>query len=295
MEQERREISTPDGRRLVLHVAGPASGPLVFFHAGTPGSPYLYEGMIGACVERGLRIVCVARPGYSGSTRLRGRSYADNHADTAVVADVMGAERFYVVGHSGGGPPALGDAAQLGDRVKAVAVASMLAPRIGMGPDWWTDLEGANGDELRAVQAGELALRGLVKGWAEEMHAVENGEDITSHPNFGRFYSAVDQACFAGDFLDFELESYWRILKGIDGWIDDDFALYGDWGFDPAQIEVPVFIWHGYRDNIVPATHAEWLMRNVPGAERRRRPEEGHVSLIAKRFGDILDELVALE
>ena len=292
MKQERREVRTADGRRVVFHVAGPETGPTVFFHPGTPGSPYLYVGMIEACVERGLRIVSIARPGYSGSTRLPGRTYADSSTDTAVVADALGAERFYVTGHSGGGPPALADAAQLGDRVRAAAVASMLAPRVAMGPDWWIDLEDANGDEMRAVQAGELTLRRLLKPWAEEMRDVTSGRAITGHADFGRFYSSVDRACFVGDFLDFQLESYWRIHKGIDGWIDDDFALFGDWGFELSQIEVPVFVWQGHRDNIVPAAHADWLMESVPGVERRPRPEEGHVSLIAKRYGEILDDLI---
>ncbi len=36
------------------------------------------------------------------------------------------------------------------------------------------------------------------------------------------------------------------------GWIDDVLALTGPWGFDPADIRVPVLLWHAAKDVFSP-------------------------------------------
>lgn len=294
VEQERREVRAPDGRRVVFHVAGPEEGGLVFFHAGTPGIPYLYEGMIRECAARGLRIACVARPGYSGSDRLPGRSYADNPADTALVADDLGAGTFVSIGHSGGGGPALADAALQPSRTRAVAVAAALAPRPEMGPSWRLGLDWANGEELEAMEAGEPALRAYIEKSAEEMHQIETGEQMTVDSEFSRLYSPLDRECFKGEFLDYALKACSQAVHDVDGWIDDDFAFFGDWGFDLSAIEAPVTVWQGGEDRIIPVAHTEWLAANVPGARFRLEPEDGHHSLPIRHFGGMLDELIEL-
>ncbi|MDQ2629609.1 MAG: alpha/beta hydrolase [Actinomycetota bacterium] len=294
MEQERRELRTPDGRRIVFHVAGPERGDLVFFHTGTPGIPNLYAGMIRQCVARGLRIACIARPGYSGSDRLPGRCYADNPADTALVADALGAESFFSSGYSGGGGPALADAALLPDRTRAAAVGATLAPRFEMGPGWWQGLDEANGEELAAMEAGESALRAYVEMSAENMRQIKTGEQMTRGSEFSRLYAPVDYECLRGEFLDFVLEANALAIDGVDGWIDDDFAFFGDWGFDLSRIEVPVTIWQGGQDRIIPVSHTEWLAENVPGARFHLEPEDSHSSLLNRHFGAILDELIEL-
>jgi pimeloyl-ACP methyl ester carboxylesterase len=291
--QEGRELRAPDGRRVVFHVAGPKEGDLVFLHTGTPGTPHIYVGMIRECVARGLRIACIARPGYGGSDRVRGRLYADGPADTAIVADRLGADTFFAIGHSGGGGPALADAALLPDRVRAAAVSSTLAPQPAMGPSWREGLEIANGEELEAMEAGEEALRAHLEERAVNMRQLKTGEEITTDPDFGRFYAPVDRECFEGEFLDYVVRSYSLMVShGVDGWIDDDFAFFGDWGFDPSEIAVPVTIWQGGQDRIVPVAHAEWLAANIPGARFSLEPDQGHTSMLCNCFGKMLDGLI---
>lgn len=294
MDEERRETRTPDGRRLVFHVAGPEGAPLLVFHTGTPGSPSIFAGMARECAQRGLRIACVARPGYAGSDRLPGRTYADSPADTALVADLLGAERFYALGHSGGGGPALADAALIPERVRAVAVSATLAPREAMGVGWRAGLDLANGPEIEALEAGETVLRGFLERRTESMRGIRTGQQITTDQDFGRFYADVDRECFRGEYLGFVLKLYALIGNdGVDGWIDDDFGFLGEWGFDPAEVDVPVTIWQGGEDRIIPVAHAEWLAENVPGARLELRRDEGHVSLLNNHFGEMLDDLIA--
>ena len=296
VHQESRHLHAPGARRVVFNVAGTPDGDLVFFHTGTPAAPVLHTGLIRECLERGLRLACIARPGYAGSDRLPGRSYADAPADSALIADALGAEQFYSIGHSGGGGPALADAALLSDRVRAVVSIATLAPRLAMGPGWRDGVDPANGKELAALEAGEPTLRGYIEELAAGMGRVERAEQITEDPEFERFYAPADLACFQEEeFAAFAVQSIrGSVGHGVDGWVDDDFAFFGDWGFDLDRIIAPVRIWHGGEDRIIPLAHSEWLAANVPGGQFRLRAEEGHISVLTRHFGEMLDELIAL-
>ncbi len=292
MQRRELEVLSEDGRRVLAEVAGPEDGGLVVFHTGTPGTRRLYLDHVGECADRGLRLVCISRPGYDGSDRLPGRSYADGPADTAAVADALGAEGLYVIGQSGGGGPALADAALLPGRVRAVASVAALAPRSAPGLDWWAGTELANGEEFAAVLAGDAALEAFVTRLAAQMRQVESGDQIRE--GFMSLFSQVDLDVLAGSLLEYQVECYPLVVRGGTwGWFDDDKALLGDWGFDLAQITVPVSIWQGGRDNIIPAPHGRWLADNIPGAKLHLLPDEGHISLTCRHYGAILDDLIA--
>jgi pimeloyl-ACP methyl ester carboxylesterase len=40
---------------------------------------------------------------------------------------------------------------------------------------------------------------------------------------------------------------------------------------------VPVHLWYGDADNIVPLAHGEHMARRIPGSVLKVRPEEGHL------------------
>ena len=48
------------------------------------------------------------------------------------------------------------------------------------------------------------------------------------------------------------------------------------WGADPSAISVPVSIWYGRDDVLCPRSHADWLLSNIPNAERHELPH-GHL------------------
>src|SRR5258708_29373898 len=60
------------------------------------------------------------------------------------------------------------------------------------------------------------------------------------------------------------------------GWIDDAVALCAPWGFDPADIAVPVLLWHGAQDVFVPVGHTRWLPDRIPGARAVVHPGAPH-------------------
>src|SRR5918992_1617141 len=118
---------TPDGRTVDVYVEGREVGVPLLFHNGTPSSGQLYAPFVEAALQGGLRMVSFSRAGYGSSTRNPGRSVADVVPDVEVVLRQLGAQRFYTLGWSGGGPHALACAALVPERVIAAATVGGLA------------------------------------------------------------------------------------------------------------------------------------------------------------------------
>jgi pimeloyl-ACP methyl ester carboxylesterase len=66
-------------------------------------------------------------------------------------------------------------------------------------------------------------------------------------------------------------------VNGVGGWVDDDLAFVQRWGFDPADISVPVLVRYGMTDVLVPPAHGEWLAANVPGCIVKINDDAGHL------------------
>lgn len=79
---------------------------------------------------------------------------------------------------------------------------------------------------------------------------------------------------------------------GTGGWRDDDLAFVKSWGFAVSDITVPVAVWYGREDRMVPFAHGAWLAAEIPTAEAHPLDGEGHLSMIA-RMDTILEALVS--
>ena len=262
------DLKLSDGR--TLHVydtrADDADGRLaVFWHHGSPniGSPP--RPLFPAAEDLGIRWVSYDRPGYGGSTPHPGRDVASAAAYVSTIADALGIDRFALMGHSGGGSHALACAALLRERVLgAVSVAGM-APFDAQGLDWFEGFGPGGEAELRAAAAGRAAL---------EKHLAESDGE----PDF----TPEDEAALAGEWSWFIDVVRPALAGGMGGFIDDDLAGVGAWGFEPADIVAPVLFLHGSQDRVVPSSHSEWLARRCPSAELWLCPEDGHISVLGK-------------
>ena len=56
---------------------------------------------------------------------------------------------------------------------------------------------------------------------------------------------------------------------------------------------VPVLVFHGGQDRMVPSEHGAWLAARCPDAELWLRPDDGHVSVLGACGVAALDWLVA--
>ncbi len=292
MPTEQYVLTTPDGRPLEVLTAGPPGGLPVLFHNGTPGGLVAFQPMTDAAAERGLRTVMYARPGYGQSGPRPGRRVADTVADAARVLDHLGAEQFVTAGWSGGGPHALACAALLPGRCLAAASLAGVAPAQAAGLDWLAGMGPENVTEFGAAAQGEAALTAYLTPEADGLRQV-TGEQVADA--LGGLVSAADRDVITADFADY-LAAMFRaaVSTGIAGWRDDDFAFASDWGFPVEQAgQVPVAVWQGTEDLMVPPSHGAWLAGHIPGARPHLLPGQGHLTLV-RGYGTVLDDLLGL-
>ena len=80
-------------------------------------------------------------------------------------------------------------------------------------------------------------------------------------------------------------------VNGWRGFFDDDRAMMSDWGFQPEAITIPVSVWFGDNDLMVPPTHAQWLLRTITTSQGHHYPGEGHLSIIANHFDELASDI----
>ncbi|HVB52951.1 MAG TPA: alpha/beta fold hydrolase [Candidatus Acidoferrales bacterium] len=277
MQLRALQVETADGRMLDVVDTGQIDNPAVVVHHGTPGARGLFRGWRDDAERRGIRLIGYSRPGYGDSTRSQGRLVGEAAGDVAAIADHLKLAKLATWGYSGGGPHALSCAAQLPDLVVAAATIASVAPYEAEGLDWLAGMGEGNVEEFDAILAGEATTRALheaavaampttVDGLIEDMATVLSPPDRAAiQDHLGQWMTALFADAFA---------------HGADGWIDDDLAFVHPWGFDLSAIRVPLQLWQGQHDLMVPATHGRWLASQLPEAEWHYLPESGHLTLL---------------
>jgi pimeloyl-ACP methyl ester carboxylesterase len=281
-------VRSGDGRDLEVLRQGPEDGLPLVFHCGTPNAPVEFPLLTDAVVARGWQLVAYSRPGYAGSTPHEGHAVADAASDVAAILDHLELDRFVTLGWSGGGPHALACAALLPDRCRAAASLAGVAPFDADGLDFLAGMGPENVEEFGAAAESRAALETYLEGHAPSRDEI-TGEGMAAA--LGGLVSDVDRAALTGELADVLAAMFRRALtSGLAGWRDDDLAFATPWGFDVSDITVPVSIWQGAQDRMVPFEHGEWLAANIPGARAHLYDDEGHISL-TQQLPRIVDDL----
>lgn len=285
------QITLPDGRRLDVRTSGPDNGYPMLFHHGTPGSVTPIRDLEQPAHERGIRVITTSRAGCGGSDRLPGRSAADVVADSAAVLDALGVAECVVSGWSGGGPHALACAARL-PQARAALVIAGVAPFDAAGLDFLAGMGEDNVDEFGAAIEGEQPLREYLDAAREHL---KDADPQAVGASLASLLPPTDRAVLTDEFGQDMAANFREALRlGVDGWLDDDLAFVKPWGFDLAEIGVPVSLWQGTDDLMVPFAHGEWLAANVPGVIAHLLAGQGHLSVAIGRAGEMFDELLDL-
>jgi pimeloyl-ACP methyl ester carboxylesterase len=285
------DVTLRDGRTLHVYDEGDPQGVAVVAHHGTPSSGRLHRLHIDDAGARGIRLLGYDRAGYGASSARPGRSIGDVAADVAELLDALGVERFATWGHSGGGPHALACAALLPERCVAAATLASVAPYGVDGLDWLDGMGEANVQDFEAVLAGPEALEPVILRDQAEMFSA--GPDGLRQAML-TILSPVDQAAFTADVAEW---IYAVMAEGsaerIEGFRDDNLACVAPWGFDPADIGVPVLLLQGVQDLMVPPGHGRWLAASIPGVEAEISDAEGHITLLTGRVPEVHEWLLA--
>ncbi len=284
-----RTVTTPDGRSLDVLDAG-GDGLALLYHSGTPGGAVPWPAGIEAARRSGLRWVTYSRPGYGSSTPHPGRTVADAAADSGTVLDALGIDEFVTIGWSGGGPHALACAALLPGRCLGAATIASAAPSHEPDLDFVAGMGADNVEEFTLASRGREVLVPAIEEMAQPFRTVTGDQIVEA---MGGLLSEPDLAALEGPLADYVAAMAREAVRvGVDGWVEDDLAFCAPWAVDLDSVTVPVAVWQGGEDLMVPASHGEWLAAHVPGARPHLLEGVGHVSLVA-RLDEVLDDLVA--
>ena len=281
----RQLIHLPDGRRLSWFEYGDAKGVPALYVPGTPSSGLAGGVYDDAARRAGVRWISVDKPGYGGSDRHRGADLTQRAAALSALVDHLGLPSFVAVGESGGGPLALALALPQPARVGIVVLLSSMGAydrqaRRGMKADNRLLMRvastapallhlplGRMGRQLNdPVRAASLAKKHASAASGEERDLLAN------HP----------------DLLPTGLAAAAEALRdGPGGAIDELRLLSGPWGFDLAQVRVPVHLWHGTADRHVPVHVARRTAKALPNGVLHLVERGGH-SAGLQRIDDVM-------
>src|SRR5262245_23896239 len=249
-------IKLADGRNLAYAEYGdPAGRPVLFFH-GTQSSRLERHPDESIARGRNARIITIDRPGHGLSDFQPGRTLLDWPADVAALADALGLGRFAVTGMSGGGPYALACARLIPDRLTGVGLISSSAPLDV------PEVRQAMSSQMRLTFTLARRVPGLVSSMFSRNRKKALADPVKAIEPSIRQWSAPDQAIAArpevrammpGIFA----EAYRTGHEGA-AW-EISHILARPWGFDVAEVALPVTVWAGELDNNCPVAWGRWF------------------------------------
>jgi pimeloyl-ACP methyl ester carboxylesterase len=152
-------------------------------------------------------------------------------------------------------------------------------------------------EEFDAVLKGEEELQKFCEAARPEM--------LTSDPlaiteELASVLPEVDKEAMLGNPLmgQFVAASMAEALRvSADGWIDDDLEMVHPWGFELSEVKVPVLLYQGSEDKMVPYAHGVWLAEHLPQGMVKKHllQGEGHISIFLGQRDSMIDELLAMK
>jgi len=286
-------LTLKDGRALGYLDVGPADGAPVFHFHGHGSSRLEALVLADAAHKAGVRVIALDRPGIGYSDPREGDRLLDWPSDVAEAADQLGIARFAVQGMSAGGPYALACAHAFPHRIVACSLVSAVpTPQIARSsgtkdrrilwlaarlfPNYLRKRlrefrpDGIPSDE--AIRARMLTIAQWLGG--EDLRLMQNEEMFEMLARTMRETSR--QASGAGNRAEIE-----RLVK--------------PWGFDIKKIAVPVFLWHGGEDRIMPIEPARKMARKLKNCVSTFYPSEGHFSVLVNRSHELMAALAPAE
>lgn len=259
------------GGRLAYGEIGTGESPAVLYCHGTPGSRFELQLAEQALRRSGvpMRMIGLNRPGYGDSSFIHYRGFLSWADIVDEAADLLGLDRFSVLGASGGSPFALACAYSLADRIDRVGIVAGIAPPETPGMSRAAALANEHPSSLlRAFRYGSLSFAtraGLAGTLTRRL--------IDSLGPADRLALASPPATRTLEMV--VLEAFAQ--RGRAATLEAGLFMQ-PWDFDPALIRQPVRLWHGSDDTRIPVEVAEALAGRIPNTECVVWPHHGHFS-----------------
>jgi pimeloyl-ACP methyl ester carboxylesterase len=255
----------------------------VFFFHGLGTSRVICPTDERLAFDLGVRLIAVDRPGIGLSERLPGRRLLDWPADVEQLADGLGLRTISLVGWSGGGAYACATAFMLRDRVEVCGLVSAPAPISGVKDADY--MRRFHRTAAKAARGAPWMVRLAMWKWGRpQRRDAERFFDKSFSEMCAADQEVLSEPGLRRQMIDNSAELYRQGTRGIG---DEALVLARRWGFEPRAIRVPVRIWHGERDDVVPAAMARYMAAQIPTAQPTFYADEGH-HLLYRRWPDIL-------
>jgi pimeloyl-ACP methyl ester carboxylesterase len=244
-------IELAGGRRLAYDDVGDPDGvPVVYLH-GCPDCRRTRHPDDSIARDLGVRLVAVDRPGYAASDPPAAPTLASQAADVSALVDSLGIDECGVFAWSSGAMVALA----MAGRVSAIAVAAGTLPTPGP-----TD------DESIAEIVSLLVPEGLTTDLAREA--------VREHKSAAYLHDLDSVDGLEARMADAMVEA---VANGTEGAAFDVRAACTPLPFDLTTIAVPVSLWYGEKDDVVPMTTGEHLAATLPRAQLHAIPDASHL------------------
>ncbi len=282
------QIKLQDGTRMgYAELGDPAGKPVLHFH-GMPSSRMevsqaAYDQVAS---QLGARIIAIDRPGY-GISDFHRFKIVDWPDLVSEFANRLGLEKFAVMGISSGPKYVAACAWKLPGRVRAAALVSANAPI--QAPEVAQALHSHDRQLYTLARYAPWLLRLLL--WTIARNARKDPKSVLSL--FSELCEA-DRALLAApgglqSLSEMMLGAFQQGTRGV-AW---DWKLEAlPWGIPLEEIRVPVSVWHGESDTLVPLANGQYLAKAIPNCQAHFVPGEGHMSLLSNYFMEIVRPLV---
>jgi pimeloyl-ACP methyl ester carboxylesterase len=271
-----------DGRRMGYSTYGDPDGfPILNCHGGLM-CRFDVEPCAGDFRALGVAVVSPDRPGVGLSDRSPGHSTVDWTDDARELLDALGVERCAVMGWSLGGQYAAAVAARLGDRVTAAAIIAGCPPLD----------DAATFEQLNQLDRRLARLSQRARPAARAAFKASAALGRRAPAWLGRFEAKHAAAADAAVMREHD-EWLGRAIaeggKSSEGMVDEYRAFAGPWGFRLDEIRVPLRVYQGTADTLVPSRWAEQIRDAVPGAQLTMYDGEGHMIALTHRADVVRD------
>jgi pimeloyl-ACP methyl ester carboxylesterase len=267
------EMTLRDGRQLGYDEFGNPAGRPCLLVPGFSSSRWVAGWAFPEL--RGIRLISVDRPGYGRSTPNPGAGFVSWAQDAGELIDHLDLGSVAVIGLSMGAGPALALAAR-----RPVTSTTILG---GMGPGVPRPASRADALYWRLAKYAPWLLRRLCDMSASAMGKVEDTSRFEREPALRAILSTAD----AKNAFLIDLRESSR--QGGGAMAEDLRQYLRPWGFDLAEVQGPVQLWHGLDDPKVPIELARGLADRLPQATTHFVPG-GHFAAF-EHTGKILAQI----
>jgi pimeloyl-ACP methyl ester carboxylesterase/DNA-binding CsgD family transcriptional regulator len=262
-----RLLRLADGRQLSYAEVGAPDGlPVLYFHALNASR---LELLIHAERLRalGVRLIAVDRPGYGHSAFVELRDYRDYVPDVRALLDGLGIAAVHLLSASAGCAHALHTAWAMPERVLGVHCTAVVPPIDHiLASDSASTLNSMMNQFFRVVPsllrpAMELALFGqTVESLLSSMTAARSNNAFSLAEADIAYIAAPEQLPY---FVASMMES---LRQGPRAWAMESVLINQPWSIDLREIRVPVHLWHGTDDGLVPTDMVASFASALPHA-----------------------------